>query len=106
MRKRSHVLEPSAEQSWRNPAGKVENPAWLWSHTGFKEISMESQNAAAGELSLAVDRKQERVGIHIDIERVGGEVTGVDVIHDLVGVQRVEEQVQQFNEWIAVGRVS
>src|SRR5712672_1001826 len=90
VRKRSYVLEPCPKQSWRNPAGEVENPAGLRGHAIFEEVSMESQNAATSELSLTVDRKQERVGIHIDIERVGGEVTGVDVIHDLVGVQGVE----------------
>src|SRR5258707_3708958 len=106
VRQRGYILEPGPKQSWRNPAGKVENPAGLGGHAICEEISMESEYATTRELSLVVDGKQERVGIHVDIDRVGGEVTGVDVIHYLIGIQSVEEQVQQFDKWIAVRCVS
>jgi len=103
MGKRGHILESSAEKAGGYPAGKVENPAGLRRHTVFKEIGVKTENAASGKLSLIVDGKQERIGIHVDVECVGRKVAGVDVIHHGVGIQGVEEQVQQLDEQASIG---
>jgi len=63
-------------------------------------------DATPGEISGAVDREQGGIGIHVDIEGIGGEVAGHDVIHGLAEVEGVEQEVQHQDPPFAIGRES
>jgi hypothetical protein len=51
---------------------------------------VETKNAAA-QVSLFIrNREQESVGINVIADRVGSEITGVDVVYGLIEIKKVK----------------
>src|SRR5438128_772932 len=102
MGERGYVLETGAENSRRNPARELRDPARLGHCVEDAEEGMETKHAATGKLALIVDGEQEGVGQQEVVQRVGSEITRVDVVHHLVVKESVEQQIQQQDEVTAV----
>src|SRR5215471_11892046 len=81
------------------------NPTRLGGNACLTEEGMEAEHAATCELSLVVDGKQESVRVQGEVEGVRAEVAGNNVIHRLIRVQCVKEQVQKLDEKSAVRRL-
>src|SRR6266404_6231188 len=89
-----------------DPTGKSVNPAGLGVGRGIENVFVETENAA-GQVSLFIDqREQERVGIGMVVDRVGGKVATVDVVHGLVEIKKVEQQVEHEYNGAAIRRGS
>jgi hypothetical protein len=90
VRQRGHVLESRAECSRGDLTGKSVNPAGRGRHSGIENIFVETKNAAA-QVSLFIrNREQESVGINVIADRVGSEITGVDVVYGLIEIKKVK----------------
>src|SRR5579864_440103 len=90
-----HVVKSAAKNSRGNPARELRDPALLW-HCAIGEIRVETEHAAATALFWVgpIEREQECVGQQRQIEGIGGEPAGVNlVIHQNIELL-VEEQVE------------
>src|SRR6185312_2957714 len=81
---RGHVIKSAAEDSGRNIAGIIGNPAVLGC-TKIGEVGVETEHAAAAahQRIVGIEIEQERVGEQRKIEGVSGHVPSIDlVIHN------------------------
>src|SRR5437016_5880211 len=100
MRQRGNILSAAAENSWRCPACKYGDPALLCRWLIAENIAVETQNAAACNLSLVVNREQECIGIDIHRYRVTRVITGKNLSHRGIEIQLVEQQIQHRNKLV------
>ena len=98
-----HVFKSAAENSWRNPARELREPA-AFRHCAISEVGVETKHAAAAALSriVGIERIQEGVGQQREIEGISGEVARVNfIVHDNAKLL-VEEQVQHQHKAVAI----
>src|SRR3954453_15933253 len=102
---RGHIFKSAAEDSRRNPACELSDPA-AFRHCAVSEISVETKNAAAAPRFrvVRIEREQESVGQQRKIECVSGESAGVNlIVHDDAKLL-VKEQVEHQHKAVAISR--
>src|SRR5450432_4388436 len=94
-----YVFKSRAEKPRRNPAGIGQGPAMLRC-CAVSKIGVEAQSAAWTNASgvRAAEREEESVREQGDVDVIGGEVIGINVIvHDRVQF-RVKKEIQHQNK--------
>src|SRR6185437_11248173 len=99
-----YVLKSRTEKTGRDETREERNPARLRRDATFKKVGVETEDAAAPRhvRIVHVEREKKRVGKHVNVDGIGGEVIRVDVVHNRIVVEEVEQQVQHQHERRAI----
>lgn len=88
-----YVLKSGAEKAGRDKTGEERNPARLRRRAGFVKVCVETEDTAApGHVRIVhIEREKKRVGEHVDVDGIGGEIIRVDIVHNRIVVEEVEQ---------------